>query len=411
LRRRIAIVAPEPIRPSMAGMGIRALELAATLSTRFDVKLLAPNDPAESPRREGVEILAAPPGSAAFHRELKACEAALVSGHAASDVLVAAPHLPVAVDWYDPYLVENFHYRDALGEEVEANDRRAWNLALARGDFFLCASDEQRLFYAGMLVLAGRIDALSSARDPEARSLLAVVPFGASAPPALDPAPVRDAIGARPGDPVLFFGGLYDWHDLSALYAVWPGLLRDFPGLSIVFSENPNRDQTPQKVFESAVAESERQGWKGRSFHFLPWMPYERRGALYGAATAAIALCRPGLETELSFRTRLLDAAAAGLPSVSIHGGGLARRLAEAGAGWTAADAAELRRVLETVLRDGEARNRAAERARRFAEDLAWPRVAAPLAEFFANPRISSRLPFPEARPRPAFRLLRRGRS
>jgi glycosyltransferase involved in cell wall biosynthesis len=238
-----------------------------------------------------------------------------------------------------------------------------------------------------------------------------VVPFGASAPPVLDPAPVRDAIGARPGDPVLFFGGLYDWHDLSALYAVWPGLLRDFPGLSIVFSENPNRDQTPQKVFESAVAESERQGWKGRSFHFLPWMPYERRGALYGAATAAIALCRPGLETELSFRTRLLDAAAAGLPSVSIHGGGLARRLAEAGAGWTAADAAELRRVLETVLRDGEARNRAAERARRFAEDLAWPRVAAPLAEFFANPRISSRLPFPEARPRPAFRLLRRGRS
>ena len=411
MRRRVAVVAPEPIRPSMAGMGIRALELAAALAPRFDVRLLASNDPAEAPRRPGLEVVAAPPGSAAFHRELKACDAALVSGHAASEVFLSAPHLPIAVDWYDPFLVENFHYRETLGEEVEVNDRRAWNLALARGDFFLCASEEQRLFYAGMLVLAGRIDAASSARDPEARSLLAVVPFGASEPPPRDPAPVRAAIGAGPDDPVLFFGGLYDWHDLSPLYAAWPDLLRQFPRLSIVFSENPNREQTPQRVFEDAVSTSEKRGWKGRSFHFLPWMPYEERGALYGAASAALALCRPGLETELSFRTRLLDAAAAGLPSVSIHGGALARRLADAGAGWIVPDAAGLGAALARALGEPSVRQAASERARRFAEGLAWPLVAAPLAEFLENPRVSSRLPFPEARPRPAFRLLRRGRS
>lgn len=391
-------------------MGIRALELAAALAPRFEVRLLASNDPSESPRRPGVDVVEAAPGSAAFHRELKACDAALVSGHAASDAFLSAPHLPLAVDWYDPFLVENFHYRETLGEEVEANDRRAWNLALARGDFFLCASEEQRLFYAGMLVLAGRIDAVSSARDPEARSLLAVVPFGASAPAERDPAPVRAAIGAGREDPVIFFGGLYDWHDLSPLYAVWPALLRQFPRLSIVFSENPNREQTPQKVFAEAVATSSARGWKDRSFHFLPWMPYEERGALYGASTAALALCRPGLETELSFRTRLLDAAAAGLPSISIHGGALARRLADAGAGWVAEDAAGLGSALERVLGDPAVRREASQRARRFAEGLAWPLVAAPLARFFENPRVSARLPFPETRPRPAFRLLRRGR-
>ena len=391
-------------------MGIRALEIAAALAPRFDVRLLAPNEsaPAAAALR-GVTAVAAPPGSAAFHREIRACDAALVSGHAASAVLVSAPHLPVAVDWYDPFLVENFHYRSTLGDEVEANDRRAWTLALARGDFFLCASPEQRLFYAGMLVLAGRIDAAAAESDPEAAKLLAVVPFGASPPPPADPAPVRAALGAQPGDPVLFFGGLYDWHDLAPLVAVWPALLSRFPGLRVVFSENPNPGTTPQRVFSEAVAESRRRGWKDRSWFFVAWKPYAERGALYGAARAAVCLCRPGLETELSFRTRLLDAAAAGLPSISIHGGALARRLEEAGAGLTAADPEALRAGIERLVGDSIFREAASARARELAAAYAWDRVVAPLAAFFDDPWISSRLPFPEAKPRP-FRLLGLGR-
>jgi hypothetical protein len=46
--RRVVILAPEPIRPKMAGMGIRALELARTLRAEFDVRLLVGNDPAEA---------------------------------------------------------------------------------------------------------------------------------------------------------------------------------------------------------------------------------------------------------------------------------------------------------------------------------------------------------------------------
>jgi len=45
---RVAVLAPEPIRARMAGMGIRALELARALSGRFDVRLIVPNDPGEA---------------------------------------------------------------------------------------------------------------------------------------------------------------------------------------------------------------------------------------------------------------------------------------------------------------------------------------------------------------------------
>ncbi|MGH9442641.1 MAG: hypothetical protein ACRD16_10245, partial [Thermoanaerobaculia bacterium] len=77
MTRRVVVLAPEPIRPKMAGMGIRALELAKALSADFDVRFLVPNDPSEAPAAAGVTVVQAPPGSGAFHSEIRDCRAAL----------------------------------------------------------------------------------------------------------------------------------------------------------------------------------------------------------------------------------------------------------------------------------------------------------------------------------------------
>lgn len=409
-RRRIAVVAPEPIRAKMAGMGIRAFELAKALGPELEVTLLVPNSPSECPPAPGVDVLHAPPGTQRFDQLAAEADAALVSGHAASAFFTAAPEVPVAVDWYDPFLVENFQYAETLGAAVEANDRRAWSLALARGDLFLCASEAQRLFYAGMLVQAGRLDARLVRQDPGLSSLLAVVPFGASDPGPGDPSEVLRILGAAPGDSILYFGGLYDWHDPSAILEAWPELLRRFPGVKLVFAENPNRETTPQKVYEGAADLASRRGWRGRSVFFLPWTPYERRADLYAAATLALCCCRPGLETELSFRTRLLDAAAAGLPSVTLEGGDLARRLEVSGAGSSAQDAGELVEKIAAYLENPVARSEVSSRARRFAAAYSWKEVAAPLAAFLRRGTVSRRLAFPEEGGRAPFRLFGRGR-
>jgi glycosyltransferase involved in cell wall biosynthesis len=410
LTRRVVVLAPEPIRPKMAGMGIRALELARVLAENFEVRLLVPNAPAEAPSAKGVTVVEAPPGSEAFHSEIRDCRAALVSGHAANYFFLAAPHVPVAVDWYDPFLIENFQYLESLGENVEANDRAAWNLALCRADLFICASEEQRLFYLGMLVQGGRVHAGLLQKDRGAESLVRTVPFGVDPAPPADPAASRRLIGGSPGDPVLYFGGLYDWHDPEPLFQIWPALLEEFPTIRLIFSENPNPESTPQLVYRSAVATAERRGWTGRSIFFLPWTPYEQRSALYGASSLAVCACRPGLETRLSFRTRLLDAAAFGLPSISIEGGSLARELAASGAGESVNDAAELLESIRAHLRSEPRRREASRRAREFVTAFSWSRVVRPLADFFEHAKIASRLDFPERRSGPAFRLLRRGR-
>ena len=408
MRRRVAVVAPEPIRPKMAGMGIRAFEIARALAGRFEVRLLAPNEISEVPPIEGATAVWAPPGSPAFLAEARKCDAALVSGHAASAFFWAAPHAATAVDWYDPFLVENFHYAAELGPDVEANDRQAWMLALCRADFFLCASAEQKLFYSGLLLQGGRITARSLERDPELESLLAVVPFGVRASAGGDPSAWRERLRAAATDPILFFGGLYDWHDPAPIFRLWPDVLAEFPGAKIVFCENPNRSTTPQRVFESAEAHAARLGWKDRSVFFLPWSSYEERGSLYAACALAVNTCRPGLEAELSFRTRLLDAAAAGLPAVTIAGGSVARELDSAGAGRSARGADELLDGIRHFLRDETSRIRSSRIAREVASRYSWDAVIGPLARFFENPPHSSRLDFPEPRPRARFRIFGR---
>jgi UDP:flavonoid glycosyltransferase YjiC (YdhE family) len=92
-----------------------------------------------------------------------------------------------------------------------------------------------------------------------------------------------------------------------------------------------------------------------------------------------------------------------------MNGGALAERLERAGAGIVAGSRDALRDGIARLLGDTALRRTFSEHARAASAELAWDRVVEPLAAFFDEPRISARLPFPEARPR-AFRLLGRGR-
>src|SRR5262249_33280223 len=148
--RRVVVLAPEPVRPRMAGMGIRALELARALGGEFDVRLLVPNNGSDADNvAPDVKVSAVASGRLATAAE--GADAAVVSGHAANWWFHQVPDVPVAVDLYDPFFIENLHYAPALGEAPAANDYATLDLSVCRGDFFLCASPEQRLFYAGSL--------------------------------------------------------------------------------------------------------------------------------------------------------------------------------------------------------------------------------------------------------------------
>ncbi|HLN58760.1 MAG TPA: glycosyltransferase [Thermoanaerobaculia bacterium] len=391
-------------------MGIRALELARALRGEFDVRLLVANDLAEAASATGdLPIVAAPPGGLAA--AAVNADAAVVSGHAANWWFHQVPDVPVAADLYDPFFIENLHYASTLGEGPAAHDRATLELALDRADFFLCASAEQRLFYAGALYARGRIGPSNFPADPTLSGLLAAVPFGVPAEPASgDRAAGRRLLGVTPEGPLALFGGIYDWYEPDLLLEAWPGVLRRCADAKLVFFENPNPQTTPQRVYARARQRAREIDPQGKSILFSPWLPYTARADLYAAVDLLVSISSEGLERDLAFRTRLLDAAWGGVPSISVAGGPLARQLEDAGAGRRVARTAPaLAEAVVQMLTDSVERLKAADSARRFAAARAWPAVAAPLAAWCRDARVDpGRNPLPRTETPPLWRRLRK---
>jgi len=409
----VAVLAPEPIRPRMAGMGIRALELARAIGTEFDVRLLVPNDPGEA--REisgGVPVVGAAPQSG-LARAAAGASAAVVSAHAANYWFHQLPGVPVAVDLYDPFPVENLHYARTLGEETARHDLETLQLALARSDFFLCASAEQRLFYAGALLAAGRIGPANFPDDPALAALIAVVPFGAPGRAAAgDRSAGRRLLAVADDGPLVLFGGIYDWSDPALLLEAWPAIRRAEPRARLLFLESPNPATTPQRVYDETLRRARVLDPDGASILFSNWVPYGRREDLYAASDVLVSISSEGLESDLAYRTRLLDAAWGGLPTLAIAGGTLARELEEAGAGRRVERSSE--RLAAAVIAELSDSSRRAERppaARRFAAERSWESVTRPLLAWCRRAEVDPmRLPLPEPA-EPSFwrRFARRG--
>jgi glycosyltransferase involved in cell wall biosynthesis len=409
---RIALLSSEPIRPRMAGIGIRYLEFARRLAAAgLETVLLSPATPEESAglALPGVELRRCAPGGR-LAEQLRGCDAAVAQGQLANDLVLDAPGLPAALDFYDPWLIENLSYLATLGLDPYRNDHATWLLQLARGDFFLCSSEEQRVFYLGFLAALGRVNPELVARDPDLRSLIDVVPFVVpeELPPHQPYLPPR-----LPGERRLLFGGLYDWYDpwtlLEALALI--DLVdradrgRLGAGWVLLLIRNPNPG-TPQHLFADVEAWCRRREWWGSRVRALDWVPVERRFDLLRDVDLLVAPHRPSLETRLSLRTRFLDALAAGCPVVTTAGGAMSRLLREHGAGWVVppGDAPALARAIVEAL-EAAAPPSAIDQAPPAAMDQAppaaawrqgaaallaayrWEQALAPLLRFCREPR------------------------
>jgi glycosyltransferase involved in cell wall biosynthesis len=387
---RIALLSSEPIRPRMAGIGIRYLELARRLPRYgFDVRLVSPAAPEETAALGVPAADIRPFERGRLAAILAGCDAAVAQGQLGNDLLLEIPGLPTAIDLYDPWLVENLSYVATLGLDPYRNDHATWVLQLSRGDFFLCSSEEQRTFYLGFLAALGRVNPERIADDPDLDTLIAPVPFGV--PEELPPH--RPVLPARaPGERRLLFGGLYDWYDpWTLLDALGREEMSNRPW-TLLLIRNPNPEATPQRLFAEVEARCRLLGWWGSRVQVLDWIPAERRYDLLRDVDLLVAPHRPSLETRLSLRTRFLDALAAGCPVVTSEGGTMGRLLAEHRAGWVVppGDPAALARALAEALDRPEnpaAATARREGARELLAGFTWERALAPLVRFCREPR------------------------
>lgn len=402
-RRKVLVLTGDAITERMAGPAIRAWNIAATLSVEHDVRLVTVNP-----------VAAPPPApfavSAARRRDLTEpiawADIVILQGH----VLEMAPELKtsakiVVCDLYDPMHLELLEQGKSAPDDQRAADlagvTKVLDAQLERGDFFLCASERQRLFWLGHLAALGRLSPRLYDADPTTQSLLAVVPFGLSPKPPERTGPgLRATLGLGEGDRVvLWAGGVYSWFDPLTLVRAIDRLREQHSDVRLVFlgMRHPNPEVAEMDIGARTVGLADRLGLTGKHVFFNEqWVPYAERQNWLLDANCGVTTHFEHVETTFAFRTRVLDYLWSGLPIVTTDGDAFADlvRAEELGVVVPAEDSQALAAALERVLYDTEFAAACKERIAAVAQRFAWPEALAPLVEFCRDPRpAADRLP------------------
>ena len=375
---RVLLLCPEPLgHHHPAGIGIRFLEFARLLRAKgFHVTLLS-RDGAKLEGYECGDLAPAPILSAS-----QKADTVIVQGHVANDFFACDVRVPTVVDLYDPFIIENLHYTDQRNGTY-VHDHATLMRSLARGDFFLCASETQRIFYVGLLLAAGRVNPALFEADPELNSLISIAPFGV--PPANSIS--RDERTRHS----LFFGGIYDWYDPILACEATAIARKNIANLTLTFTYHPNSSLTPQSVFEETRSHVARSGYE-TFVHFIPWIPYEERGISYASYDAAILTFPQSLETDLSMRTRVFDYLWGGLPviSSSARGTNAVIERYDCGVVVNENDASRFAAAIENTLTNEVRYQQMVTNAAGFVRDHQWETLAQPLIDFLSDPKLET---------------------
>ena len=396
---RVLIITGDPIGKKLAGPAIRAWSMAEALSKDNDVKVVTLSGATASSGQ--FEILYVAPGDNRSFAPLEEwAEVIIFQGHAMAvfESLQTSEKILV-VDIYDPLHLEQLEQgRDLPASEwndqvSDATD--ILNQQLARGDFFLTASERQRMFWLGQLAAVGRINPSNYVGDPDLAGLIDVVPFGLSEISPVHTRPVLRGVvpGIAPGDKVLLWsGGLYNWFDPKTLIRAVALLAerRDSVRLFFQGTKHPHPGVPEMSIVSESRALADELGALDKTVFFNPsWVDFDDRQNYLLEADAGVSTHFSHIETTFSFRTRILDYLWAGLPMVVTDGDHFAEVIKAEGLGVVvdAGDVEALASALELVLFDEEFRIEAQANISRVREQYYWSETLKPLVEFVGQRR------------------------
>ncbi len=397
---KVVVVTGDPIGAKLAGPAIRAWNMANALSEDNEVVLVSltsVEDGFSAPFR--VERVVAG-DDRAFAQFERWADVIVFQGHAMAvfESLRRSDKIIVA-DIYDPLHLEQLEQARELPREQwerQVSDATAvLNEQLERADFFMAASERQKMFWLGQLAALGRINPATYENDPDLDGLVGVVPFGLSAD---RPRHERDVLkGVLPGigrdDKVLLWsGGLYNWFDPQTLIRAVAQLSTRRTSIRLFFqgTKHPHPGVPEMAIVADSKELARQLGVLDRQVFFNDsWVDFADRQNYLTEADAGVSTHHAHIETTFSFRTRILDYLWAGLPMVVTEGDHFAELVEREGLGKVvpAGDAPALADALETVLFDETFASDARANITRVREDYLWQRTLRPLVDFVAQTR------------------------
>jgi len=403
-KTRTLIVSGDVMGEKMAGPGIRYYHLSRVLSPYTDLTLaIVPQD-----RHALRNVQDKLPDVKVTSYRIAEWDT-LQDAVAAAEVVVVSPstvgYMPqfldfegaLVLDGYDPLLAEWVTHpkSETIQEQIADWSEYVaylYNQYLA-ADFIICASERQRFWWFGQLEVAGRVNPLTIGSDNSLRNLVDIVPYGLPQEPPVHNKPM--VRGVWPGidqDDVLLLwgGGLWPWLDsLTAVKAV-EQLHQEYPKLKLIFpgTIHPNQNvASSMPVRKTATYQYvQEKGLLDKVAFFGEWVPYEEWQSVLLECDIALSLHHDTLETQLAFRSRMLEYFWAGLPLIATTGDATSELVARYQLGEVVGyeDVDGVAAAIKQILSDDTAYRAGFEQAR---QDLTWEKAAEPLIRFCQNPR------------------------
>jgi glycosyltransferase involved in cell wall biosynthesis len=383
----------------MAGPGMRYWELACVLGRHCAVTLAAPEGSRTLSSEAPLSLETYPRRDAERLRQLAEPAQVIV---APGDSLHEFPFLTrsdkyMVMDGYDPHTFESLAWNDGLKLEARlVSHRERLEIMAAQcavGDFFICASERQRMLWLGWLEAMGRVNPLCYDADPTLRALIDMVPTGIpSERPQHTRSLVRGAIpGIGPQDPLLVWGGgVWNWLDPLTLIEAVARVVQTHPQVRLYFpgARHPYQEFVPDMAMrQKAVQLSKDRGLYGRNVFWGEWVPYHERQNYLLESDIGCSLHFENIESCFAFRTRILDYIWAGLPMIVTEGDAASEWVAQHGLGMVVGYQ-DLDGIVEAIVELlATPRDTFRERFEQARRERSWACSAEPLLRFCLNPR------------------------
>ena len=303
----------------------------------------------------------------------------------------------LVADAYAPVVFENLARLEKqpgnLANFAISEASRIQREQIYRSDLVLCANQNQRNFYLGVLSGITSIDSIQYAAHPNLESRILVVPFGLSREPPIHRTQIIKGRvkGIEEQDKVvLWSGGLYEWFDLENLIRAFGLISQSNSSVKLFFmgGRHPNSDIPDMPVVMRTKQLARQLGILDKSVFFNDsWVEYEERASYLLEADLGITTHFDTLETTFSFRTRMLDYIWAGLPVVSTEGDFFSDQIKRLNLG-KVADFESPEHIANSILgllNDNDAYIEAKSHIEKLRNDYYWDKVAAPLVYALQN--------------------------
>lgn len=398
----ILVLTPDVLNQEMAGPAIRSWEISTLLARDHNVRLVSVAGSQGNRVSRDFEVLCLTKSS-----ELKSlvreAEVLVIQGTVTAEYpWLLKTDKKIVIDLYDPMHLElleqavDFPIADRA--QMVSRISSVLDQQVRRADFIMCASAKQRDFWLGQLMANGRVNPYTYSSSGTLSTFLAIVPFGLSSiPPKREGHSVKGVIPGIEIDDLLIIwgGGIYNWFDPLTLVRSMSELVQRLPKARLLFlgSGHPNPSVPQMSVARDARLLAEELGILGKSVFFNDgWVPYEIRGSFLLDADLGVSTHGVHLETEFSFRTRILDYLWAGLPMVVTEGDGFAELVSDRRLGRVVKehDANDLANAMFSILSNSTEYIQTRDRVLAVSELFYWETTLQPLVDFCSAPKFAA---------------------